>query len=239
MNNYALWRSKEKIEGENYQDGKWRFLLFDVNGNSCLGISSVGRNIYEKLAEDELIMCLLQNKKFQQMFITRVCDILNCTVEQYHVENIAANWAKRLEKSYVVDAQLFHGDYEEADIRKAIETEISGFAYAKKDFMLSQTQETFSINKNAVDVVLVADNIGDNVIKINGLPVDLSAGSWNGKYFSGLPIELEFLEENFLGWQILTQENAVAEQKKFNFTVPSDGIVIKTLYEQESEAYIK
>lgn len=231
LNNYALWRSKEKIGDKNYQDGKWRFLLFDTNGGSCFGMNSVSRNIYQKLAGDELIMCLLQNQKFQQMFITRVCDILNCTVEQYHVENISANWAKKLENSYVLDAKLFHADYAETDIRKAINAEIGEFAYLKKELMLNQTREMFNINQNAVDVVLVADNIDDDIIKVNGLPIDLSAGSWSGKYFSGLPIELEFVGENFDGWQILTQENTVEEQNKLNFTVPLDGIVIKALYE--------
>lgn len=239
LNNYALWRSKEKVAGKNYQDGKWRFLLFDTNGGSCFGVNSVSRNIYQKLAGDELIMRLLQNQKFQQMFITRVCDILNCTIEQYHVENISADWAKRLENSYVLDAKLFHTDYAGTDIRKAINAEIGEFAYLKKELMLNQTHEMFNINQNAVDVVLVADNIGANGIKINGLPVDLSAGSWSGKYFSGLPIELEFLGENFDGWHILTQENTVEEQNKLNFTVPADGIVIKALYGQESGARIK
>lgn len=230
-NNYALWRSKEIGEGE-YSDGKWRFLLFDTNDGSCWGAVGAGRNIYEKLSSDELIMYLLQNEKFKKRFITRLCDIYSITMEQDNVQKITDNYVSLLEESYIQDAKLFHKNYTNYDMKQAITDEIGEFLYLKEDIMLQQTKEVLQIEEEVVDFALVVPEAGtDCIVKINGLSVDLAFGSWLGKYYAGCPIELEIITDtnsDFKGWELSTEEQII-EQKRINFVIPEEGIVIRAV----------
>lgn len=230
-NNYALWRSRESGEGE-YNDGRWRFLLFDTNDGSCWGAVGADKNIYERLRDDELIMHLLQNEQFRKRFITRLCDIFSITMEQEVVQKVTDDYVSIMEESYVQDAKLFHKDYKSFDMEQHIADEIEEFLYLKEDILLQQTKEALQIEEGVVEFALVVPDAGaDCIVKINGLSVDLSYGSWMGKYYAGCPIELEMItdsDSDFSGWELSTEEDLI-EQKKISFTIPKEGIVIRAV----------
>ncbi|MCR5625747.1 MAG: CotH kinase family protein [Lachnospiraceae bacterium] len=80
--NYALWRVREKGEGE-YEDGKWRYMLFDVN-NSSMSTHTLDRDYIEFVREgDGIFNEVMKNRGFEELFYKRLSELAetNCSVE--------------------------------------------------------------------------------------------------------------------------------------------------------------
>jgi len=77
--NYALWRT---IEQENtvYGDGKWRWMMFDVNSAGMATASTMlveDDTLQMVLNEDPMFASLFQNQEFQRKFAERMIHIGN------------------------------------------------------------------------------------------------------------------------------------------------------------------
>ncbi len=67
--NYALWKTRED-EGSEFGDGRWRWMLFDVNSG---GMDSVEYDsLLEVLCDDEMFFSLYQNEEFRRQFAERI-----------------------------------------------------------------------------------------------------------------------------------------------------------------------
>jgi len=83
-NNYAVWRSRNYGDGE-YEDCKWRWLLFDLDDTCNMNIgcntpdidSFVMGNYYDvnPLDGDELFSSLMKNDEFKERFISSFTEI--------------------------------------------------------------------------------------------------------------------------------------------------------------------
>lgn len=67
--NYALWKTRED-EGSEFGDGRWRWMLFDVNS---LGMDAiVYDSLEEVLHDDEMFRSLYQSEAFRKQFAERI-----------------------------------------------------------------------------------------------------------------------------------------------------------------------
>lgn len=60
-NNYAIWKSRES--GKGYHDGRWRWIIFDVNKSMSYRDGEKNR-LVEVLEKDPLLAHLIENEKF-------------------------------------------------------------------------------------------------------------------------------------------------------------------------------
>lgn len=88
-NNTKLWRSREKGYGT-YEDGKWRWVLYDLNTNSCMRADGIETASFTNAIEKDVFLpYLLQSNKFRKEFLetferisreqletNRICDTL-------------------------------------------------------------------------------------------------------------------------------------------------------------------
>ena len=69
--NYALWRSRE-ISQKKYEDGKWRWMLFDVN-TSALHSDLVEHDTLDYVLEEcRLFKSLAKNEQFRNQFADKL-----------------------------------------------------------------------------------------------------------------------------------------------------------------------
>lgn len=67
--NYALWRTRED-EGSEFGDGRWRWMLYDVNSG---GMGSIEYDtLKDVLYDDEMFSSLYQNEEFRRRFAERI-----------------------------------------------------------------------------------------------------------------------------------------------------------------------
>lgn len=67
--NYALWKTRED-EGSRFGDGRWRWMLFDVNSPGMDAIEY--DSLSEVLHDDEMFYSLYQNEEFRRQFAERI-----------------------------------------------------------------------------------------------------------------------------------------------------------------------
>lgn len=79
-NNVAIWRVRHPKNGE-YSDGRWRWILFDVNGGA-LEKSQIQQNTIENTRENDMVFDNLMNSKiFRQELSERILDISDNDLE--------------------------------------------------------------------------------------------------------------------------------------------------------------
>lgn len=80
--NYALWRTLEQ-EKSAYGDGKWRFMLFDVNSaGMATAVTTLVKDdtLQMVLDVDPVFASLFRNQEFQKKFAERILHIGNVTL---------------------------------------------------------------------------------------------------------------------------------------------------------------
>lgn len=76
--NFALWRTR-KNDGSFYGDGKWRWMLFDVNSAGMSGNYLTHNTLSHVLSHDSMFFSLYQNEDFRRQFAERLLYIGNET----------------------------------------------------------------------------------------------------------------------------------------------------------------
>ena len=231
--NYALWRTKQKDERTPYGDGKWRFLLYDTNYAEAMNLHSGHDDPYLLLTDDDFIPYLMKNKIFRERFATRMCDMANIVGEIYKVEKLLDDLGKEIKESVTLSEERFYGR-RNYDITEKLENDMLQFFYVRPEYILNLTKDKLQIDGEISSFVIVTDNPDAGIIEVNGLPIDLSYGSWEGKYYSGLEIKINACASQgytFAGWEILSENGQWLGNDVNEFSVSPTGIVIKAIWE--------
>lgn len=232
IRNYALWRTKNKSGESPYSDGRWRFLVYDTNFQEAMHLNSGKDDPYLLLQEDKLIPYLMKNQEFRERFAMRMCDMANTVAEIYKVSELLHDLGKQIEKSALLSEERFRGS-ETFDLEDRLENDVCQFFYVRSDYMIEHTRDIFVPEREVSSLVILVDDPSAGTVEVNGLPIDLTAGSWEGSYYSGLPVKIEAVSKEgyiFDSWQIVSQENLTMEEKTCDVPLPKEGIVIKAVF---------
>lgn len=230
--NYALWRTKNTDVNTPYGDGKWRFLLYDTNYEEAMNLHSGKDDPYLLLTEDYLIPYVMKNKTFREKFAIRMCDMANIIGEVYKVETLLDDLGGDIKESVMLSERRFYGR-ENYDVTEKLEKDMLQFFYVRPEYIVNQTKDILQIDGEISSFVIITDDPSAGEVEVNGLPIDLSYGSWEGKYYSGLKVKVTASANEsytFGGWEILSQDGQQLGSDADEFSVPSTGIVIKTIW---------
>lgn len=121
--NIAIWRSKQKGDGE-YEDGRWRFMLLDLDG----ALGSPDHNTFEEsegwkedfnLMDEEIVKNLLKSPEFQARFVETFEEIADSNFHYEDVHEKLMQWQNCYQVQSVKSHQRFISedigtkDYEE------------------------------------------------------------------------------------------------------------------------------
>ena len=118
--NYALWRSKN-ISDKPYEDGKWRWMLFDVNSKSMKSGYYDFDYIEENREESKMFDSLCENDEFKRKFSERIIELSNTIFEKEvvnqkideYVQLMDEPMKKHFQRFFCTDNELFHVGIEE------------------------------------------------------------------------------------------------------------------------------
>ncbi|XME02775.1 CotH kinase family protein [Lachnospiraceae bacterium C1.1] len=119
--NVGLWRVRETGDGK-YEDGKWRFCVFDVNSSS-MDLENVDMESLSYAAEKNyLLRALMQNKSFRKLFAERF-EKISKKVFGYenvleYINSISSELRPQIEKTY---ERYYAGRLEISDFDKDVE----------------------------------------------------------------------------------------------------------------------
>ena len=221
--NDGEWRynSEKTEEGNEYTDGKWRFIIYDLDyamgakyhGTGSPGIDNFSysnrRNIESPV---NLFFALLKNNKdFQNKFINIYCDYANYVYNIDKVGELIEKYKEEFTEMIAYSELRWWGDKFESKLEgysfcklnylKVLDT-LFDFFQQRPKFTFNHMKEFLKLNEDLVDLKLEIK--GKGVIQVNSIIPRFKENKWEGKYFSGIPINLKaipFINYNFKEWE--------------------------------------
>jgi len=189
--NYVLWRSEES-EGNGYNDGRWRWCVFDVDAidfaSGYFDVENLAEiNIFSckppftspQVNQNPLFQAFCQNAEFRKQFVLSFLDLFN---NNFNTERVAG-----ILKKYGYDLTWQDGYFEKRPF------------YAKLHLA-----DEFNLTGNVETVTIKTDNPAAGKIIVNTSELDLSDGKWTGEYFTDYPITVTAIPNKgykFVGWE--------------------------------------
>lgn len=205
--NYLVWSSVH-TDSSPYADQRWRWCIYDVD---ALELTRANYDV-ENAAEVNIFSCelpysevrvnetvlfrgLKRNEQFRQRFVLSFMDIVNNNFSPERVEAILSG----------------HGlspDWQD------------GYFQKRPDYAVQHLAEEFQLSGVPETVTICSGNPEMGEVVVNTSPIDLSSGTWSGKYFTDYPITVTASAKEgyrFVGWKgdANTAENTL--------TLPVDG----------------
>jgi len=212
--NAGQWRNYgNKIEGNKFGDGKWRFMTFDMDYTMGAGWGDVGpnadnfRNLETRsgLSPTNLFIALYRNDEFKKRFANIFCDYVN---EIMNIDKIIPMVAKYKEENsdLVGYSQLrwWGGEKEQGYMHwkqnyLSVMDKIQQFFELRPQFALNHIKQHLQLKGELNELTIITSQ--KDKIQINTIIPNIKNGAWTGKYFSDIPITLSVVNsDSFKGW---------------------------------------
>ena len=220
-NNDGEWKYvDDPIEGNKFSDGKWRFIIYDLdysmnspNSNSFMAAERKNKYAYVRF----YLNLIKYSSEFRHKLVNTVCDYANNVydnetldklIEKYKEEctdmvaNSQLRWSSRYYKS------VFEGvAYYKTSYYKALDS-LKNFYARRASFMYTYMKEYMGLKGDVVDLTIEIKGRGK--IQINSIMPRFKNGKWTGKYFSKIPISIKAIPEvgfTFTEWDGFIQSN--------------------------------
>lgn len=110
-NNYLLWRVRNPA-GNAYYDGKWRFVLYDLN----ISMFDADKDMLEfTIEQDPLFASLYANSEFQQQFNQRLVYLANNIFNMETVDEFIDNYENQMQAAMEKEYERYYGDNKSVD----------------------------------------------------------------------------------------------------------------------------
>ena len=198
-NNYQLWRARDAEPDNPYGDGKWRWMMFDVEFSMGLYSDATYYDTYNlKIKNDYssnsvLFKNLLNNMDFCRQFVITMMDLYNVNFEYTSstekLDEMADKYRPLIDDYYARFGGGYNFDYKVDGVRNYL----SGIREKMTDEYLPNLFGHLGIAANKLaNVTLSAQCNGAYAtgasITINTTTPSLNSGSWSGKYYTTYPV---------------------------------------------------
>ena len=224
VHNTYMWRSLTVSNDNPYQDGKWRWMVYDTesSGNNFDNNTFVDAT-NTTWQEDPIINTLMLNEAFCERFVVRFMDLANTV---FKFENVSRE-IDNVHASYIpaIEAHAMRWDSAWAEeVNKKVERNRIFFE-KRFDYIVQYMKDEFALKGNLVPVnISISDFDRGNVI-INTTTIEWVNNSWQGYYFTDYPITLTASANEksiFAGWYD-ESGNLVSEERKIIISLKDEN----------------
>ena len=237
LQNSGAWRSiGNKVEGNEYTDGKWRFITYDLDFSMGMTFENYGgvegyqydnfRHVENrrgnKIPTNIFISLLKKNDIFRNKFINLYCDFANEVMKKERISSILdrynekiasmvangkARWWGSAFSNKLEGYSFMKNDYENEVYRK-----LNLFFQERGKYTLQHMKNYLNLKEELVDITISIK--GEGKVQINTIIPEFKEGIWKGKYFTNVPIIITPITDNnkeFKGWSgdITTDEKVL------------------------------
>ncbi|MCH5266371.1 MAG: CotH kinase family protein [Lachnospiraceae bacterium] len=232
--NNQFWRSRTVTDNK-YEDGKWRWMLYDTEFSMNLYGGASGDTISK--SDDPLFNALLKNPDFRRDFINTAMDLLNENLNygKYNADYTAftAFYATLMEEQN----QRFGNDWGGTSMDafngsvQQFQTAWNGMASRVKSML-----KTHLFASNTVKVSVSSD-VAES-ITINTLTEPVKDGAWSGTYYQEAPIHVSAPAVEgykFSNWEVTGGTAAEQTSAATDITLTGSNVSIQAVYEEAEE----
>lgn len=222
-NNYRIWRSRSVTDSP-YQDGKWRWMMYDTEyslglykegmtyNEDSLMYALYGTNDENKATEHTVLFrSLMNNAQFRERFAVTFCDLMNANLSKDNMLNVLDEFDAVYKPVMKEQIERF-GPQWIAQWMKPVTKQYDNELVSMKRFINNRQANVYKMltkhlglsGDTAQITVGVSDSAG-GIVKVNTVTPDFSKTSqWQGTYFTDYPVTLtaEAAEGyRFAGWK--------------------------------------
>lgn len=203
--NTAAWKTTQ--EETPYGDGKWRFMLYDMD--ECIFPDS---NVWEgrenwmaehPLMTEPAIVSLLDNETFRRQFCIAFTDIANTTFSYERMHAMLSEWSGIYETQTVKDHQRFYDPSYDAQTFSQEVSAIDAFFRDRMPFALESLAKTFDLQGELTRVCVSSNIPSGGVVSVNTAELE-ACDAWEGYYYSDFPVTISARPNEgyrFIGWR--------------------------------------
>lgn len=230
--NFALWRTR-RDGGEGYRDGRWRWMLYDVNSASLTESLAQMDTLSYTMDMSPIFHSLCQSEEFKRQFTLTFMDLANTCFSKENVEESIGNAVGLMAEPMKVHNKRFFGSENEelflntvADIQIFLDNRKQYIAqYLKEDFGLTGSLSWIEVEINDADAGRVIVNTAE-------IPFHEKT-SWRGEYFTDYAITLTAEAKEgyrFVGWE--NNGELVSEEESISIDLDEEGALRKAVFEK-------
>lgn len=235
--NEAFWRVREpskRAGGGAYEDGRWRWMLFDVN-TSSLEAGLAGDDTLAFVMEHSAVFNnLCQSDAFKEEFALTLMDIANEVFSSDKTEPLIAAHLDLMTEPVDVHLKRFFGSDQSYRLEDEMES-IRNFLANRKEYIAGYLKADFRLEGNLATVEIETENAAGSVFLNTITPTFDEEGKWQGEYFTDYPITVSAAANEgwrFAGWEVGAGQERVGEASA-KFTIPETGLHLKAVFEEE------
>lgn len=227
IQNTALWRSIE-ADGSLYGDGRWRWMLFDLDITLNIDDDSVVKIMENDLFQEPILQSLLDNEQFRKQFCLTFMDIANTTYAYNKVHEELLKWREVYQDQMIKTQQRFFNGTFTMDELDGDLAKVDDFFQKRFSQVTDELTEILGLTGN-LETITVHSNIpSGGQVMVNTAFVE---DGWSGQYFTDYPVLLRAVPGEgyrFAGWSgdISDMDE---EQEIF---IPTGGIQIQAVFEK-------
>ena len=218
--NEGEWRNMgEIIEGNKFADGRWRFMIYDLDytmGSKFAGVGSFDSDNF-KFVEGRsnrfpvnLFMALLKNNTdFQQKFVNLYCDYANEVFKSEKVDKLLNEYKEKYSDMIAYSQLRWWGWGSKLEGFLNYRTRyfqaldiISEFYRKRAVYTLPHMKDFLGLKGELVNLIIEVKGRGR--IQVNSITAELNRNNlWVGHYFTNIPIVLKAIPDvgfTFSGW---------------------------------------
>lgn len=140
--NTAAWRSRSVNLNSNYQDGKWRWMLFDLN-SSCLDMEQLKEDTLGKTVKDSsMFASLIRNESFKRLFCEKLLYIENNIYSEEKINHFIDKYLDEMLEPLCLSNQRFYGEERREEVVSNAEM-IRKYLIERRIYMNKSVNEHF------------------------------------------------------------------------------------------------
>lgn len=240
--NEAFWRVREPSKnagGGEFQDGRWRWMLFDVNTSSLDTDLIEDDTLRFAMEHSSAFNNLCRSDKFKEEFSITLMDIANEIFSPANTEPLIENHLELMTEPIDIHLKRFFGSDQPYRVEDEMEN-IRGFLANRKPYIAGYLKENFGLEGELAAVEIETTNAAAGNVVLNTItPTFDEQGKWQGEYFTDYPVTLSVTVNEgyrFAGWEVDAgegHESIVEASAKLE--IPECGLYIKAVFEKEQD----
>lgn len=225
--NVKVWKSTSDA-GNGYSDGRWRWLLYDLD---CLtwidteyygceayavdSFSQIKKFIGQAYDEETVYVALKENEDFCRQFVLTFMDLANYNFSPDIVESQMELWGENLEWN-------------------------NGFFRYRYDYIVPALAEEFGLSGSLEELTVGINEEGAGSVRVNTIEPDLRENSWTGKYYTDYPVEITAIANEgyeFVGWlrENDVTETALIQEERLMVDLEEGGCAWRAVFQKITE----
>lgn len=236
VGNEALWRVYE-IEDTKYGDGKWRWMLFDLNSSGSLSPDLPDKDTISSTMDKSAMFCnLCQNENFKKRFTVTFMDIINTSFTSENIDAIISDYVALMEEPMDTHFKRFFGERNNLDFLGEV-ADIQDFLDNRRPYIVKYLKDDFGLSGTLAPVELeINDPVSGSIVLNTVEPSFDLDGKWSGEYYTDYPITLTASANEgyrFVRWEITDAlKNEAMDEEAIELPIPESGISIKAIFEK-------